>query len=365
MQVGNDASPLPRPLYQRVVGVDDGYSDIKICGSEISCQLVNGSTAIPGMKTFGSVIERGGSTGNIDGRIRNRWQVGGETFTVAPFAAGERLEFDHYHWSPENQVLIYHYLASAGWSGKDIDLLVVGLPMSSFFELETGGLSANVERKIANLRFAPVPLGETIKPPRSIGDIIVRPQGLLSFFDYCVDWNGRSRVDAPPRVAVIDIGGRTTDLAFIVGGAEIDRKYSKSINIGVLNVCRELNAALRDRYKVSIDFPLERLKLALRTGRVNIRGTESDVGDLVDDQVRAIGGNLWRQVQAEMEGLAVADLILLVGGGASVFDRVRPSAISGVVIPQDPEYANVRGMWKFGFCRLAQEAARASRAGSP
>lgn len=342
--------------FARVVGVDDGYSDIKICGGGLGKQTID-KMEVPGLAAFGSIIERGSTTGNIDGGIRNRWDVNGETFTVSPFSAGERIEFDDFHWSPENKVLIHHYLAEAGYSDADVDLLVVGLPMSSFFDLQSGGKSVNIDRKVANLLAAPVPIGETKRPPRSIKRVQVRPQGLLSFFDFCVNWDGSRRSEPPARVAVIDIGGRTTDLAFVVGGKEIDRKYSKSLNIGVINVLLALNSALRDRFSISIDFPRETLKEILRTRYARIRGQNIDVSDIVESAVKSVGGALWRQVLAEMEGLAMADLILLVGGGASVFNNVRPEVLAGAHIPDQPEYANVRGMWKFGFCQIQREIA--------
>lgn len=53
----------------------------------------------------------------------------------------------------------------------------------------------------------------------------------------------------------------------------------------------------------------------------------------------------------------MADLILLVGGGAAVFDRARPAAVSGIVVPPDPQYANVRGMWKLGLYQMTREMA--------
>jgi plasmid segregation protein ParM len=329
-----------------VVAVDDGYARTKICVPSL-----NGADdlwgAVPQIREFGTVITRRmGAAFNEESTAKSSWIADGQQFSVDEYSVGDTVATDHYHWSPMNRVLVNHYLTQCGLSGVDIDLLVVGLPMSQYYS-RTGKRSEMVEKKIASLMTPVTPVGLTPQPPR-IREVRVVPQGRSALVDHMFGWDLKELGEYMDRTAIIDIGGRTTDLAYILRGETNDPNNSGSLQIGVLNVLAQLNGVLMAHFNRSKEYPPQVLDRALRERRLLVNQVNEDVGEQVDEAVATVAGRLIEEIRSRIVDADIADKILLVGGGASVFGAVLRKAYPNAIVPVDPSWANVRGFWKLG-----------------
>lgn len=116
-----------------IVAVDDGYARMKICVPTHS-NSANPWFTPPSIREFGTVISsRPDALSNSDGSVSGRWEADGQQFSVSEMITGDNTSTDDFHWSRMNRVLVNHYLCECGLADRDIDLLVVGLPMSQFF----------------------------------------------------------------------------------------------------------------------------------------------------------------------------------------------------------------------------------------
>jgi plasmid segregation protein ParM len=328
-----------------VVAVDDGYARIKVCTPERRGPYGNWSD-IPTVREFGTVVTRGrGATFDGSGEVTECWMADGEQYTVNADLQGDNIATDDFHWSTVNRVLINHYLATCGLSDVNIDLLVVGMPMSQFFT-PSGKRSDAVKRKIDNLLKPIAPIGKTPMPPR-IGNVTIVPQGRTAYFDQIVGWDLQAKPDFKGIHAIIDIGGRTTDLAYLING-KIEGKNSGSLQIGVLDVISQLNENLMAQTKRLRAFPPRALDHALRQRRINYDGVEIDVSASVDSAISKVAGKLIAEIKGRFVDADVADQIIIVGGGAAVFEPVLRSLYKAAVFPENPNWANVRGFWKLG-----------------
>ncbi len=128
---------------------------------------------------------------------------------------GENTQFDTFRSSPMNRVLVHHALASAGYGGRRVRL-VTGLPVANFF---SGGRKneRNVEAKRANLPQGVAGVSSD-DPVTTVPSAEVGCRALAAFVDYWLDDELKER-DVPfEKVAVVDLDGRTTDIAHILDG---------------------------------------------------------------------------------------------------------------------------------------------------
>lgn len=345
----NADNPLNFPIHKPgrvVVAVDDGFARTKVCvpGATDGSPWAESSPVIREFAT--AISSRPGAIASMSGEVRSTWEVDGQRFVVSEsIDDGDKVESETYHWSLMNRVIVNHYLTECGMGGRDIDLLVVGLPMKDYFE--DGRLSSSVRAKMENLSKPVLNIGATPEPPR-IKRVAVMPQGLSTLYDYMTDWKLEIVNEMPKRAVIIDIGGRTTDLAYIINDEHQDAKRSGSILYGVLNVQKSLQALIRERFKTRGDQPPDVMDDAIRNKEFYYRGQPEDISDLVSKAVRQFAAPIQQAIENQLGDVNNARKIMLVGGGAHVFRDVMLEMYPQAEVPSDPSWANVRGFWKAG-----------------
>ncbi len=119
---------------------------------------------------------------------------------------------------------MYHALYRAGIGHEDITL-VTELPISDYFI----GNAKNrdlIDRKMNNLeKYPPRNMNENVNLP-VIRKHHVLSAGIAAFFDLLLDFDGRENDDIQELIedqpiAIVDIGGRTTDIAVVAEGARV------------------------------------------------------------------------------------------------------------------------------------------------
>lgn len=324
-----------------LVAVDDGYAQIKVAGDSLD------SRPSPVLSSFRSSAKHG-SIGSLsgDGAIGYYETDDGRTkMTVSDLVPGEATQFDGFHTSSMDRILVNHALISAGYGGKPVNLWV-GLPVSDFFI----GVNKNlelIERKKKNLM-------ETVKnivpegdPVAELISINVGCQAVSAFVDYLIDDNGEERDVPIEKVAVVDIGGRTTDIALILNGSTFEPERSGTENIGVLDVQNALQELIHKEYDVNDDYSASVLDRALRTGKHKIFGKERDVTQLIQQAVAGPVHKLERMIKQKLGKGSDLDAIIFVGGGASCFASIKDLfPHNGILLP-NAEFSNARGLYKY------------------
>lgn len=323
-----------------LVAIDDGYAQTKLYGEAPDgsrTRFMMRSSARPGRFALMSLSGEGG--------IGSYGTEEGEEFTVSEEIEGENTQFDGFHTSTMNRVLVHHALRSAGYGGLKVRL-VTGLPVADFFR---GGRKdeGKIAAKRANLAKG-VTNGVDGTPLAAIADVTVGCQALAAFVDYALDDAGEERDVPLDKVAVVDVGGRTTDVALVLDGQRIDPRRSGTENVGVLDVYSALQDLIGNEFKTRDDYPLAMLDKAVRTGKVRLWGKERDVSALVSQAVTEQQAKIAREVERRLGSASDVDTVLFVGGGSALFEDISKIFPNGER-PEDPEMANARGLFKYAL----------------
>ncbi len=320
------------------VVVDDGFRQIKTLSSSNGYRDAFASVARTGFTL--STMGQGQDDAGLGG-----YETNGRQFTVDQDLDGEDTRFDDYALSDINRVLVNHALHRAGLSGKRI-VLGTGLPFQIYFNEDNTVNQKILDRKVENLGIEVKPLNGAAAP--IIVSQMVFAQGLAACIDYVTDDNGNYRSDFDPSapIAVVDIGGRTTDSVVLLGGNKVDHSVSGTGNIGISNVYDRIGADLRTEFGVS-SIRLVTIENAVRTGKIRFRGKEHDITEIIRSAVREVGPQIMREVQRRIGDAAEMSAVLLVGGGATLMSDVMREYYPHCVVPEHPEFANARGMLKF------------------
>ena len=315
------------------VGVDDGYRETKLAWME------NGTVRtlkIPSLLRAGAL-----GVSDLNGSLAG-YETEGETWTVGDFKDGEETRFSGYPFSPLVRVLVHHGLVLAGFSGKDVTI-GTGLPPRDAFLPDGRKNGELIERKIA--RFAlPVRLRNGEEPAR-VQSHRVYTQGIGAVVDFLFDGQTLRGLSGP--VGVVDVGGRTTDVAVVMAGERglaIDHARSGSENAGVMDILDDLSRGIRKKERID-DISLSALERALATGTIRLWGRDRDVSELVAEARRRANERVGRIVSSRLGDGSDLETILFAGGGALALPDLMKRYPQAVTLP-DPQFANARGFLK-------------------
>lgn len=267
------------------------------------------------------------------------YEVGPEASLAADIYQARQMH-DGYCETPEYLALLRGALAYM--KVDTIDLLVVGLPVSTFKTKRQG-----LERRLRGVHVLTGP-AHTVTVRRA--KVVAQPQGALLHFGTVN--NKMAEVNSATNL-VVDPGARTFDWLF-ASGTQLMEKRSGSANRGMFDVLHSIADAISHKYKTDYrDY--ERLDSALRSGgKVKIFGEECDLSafqraakkipeDAINEMLRKVG-----------DGNNI-DNILLVGGASFYYQDALQRAFPRHTIHElpDPMYANVRGFQSAGQAMAA------------
>jgi plasmid segregation protein ParM len=146
-------------------------------------------------------------------------------------------------------------------------------------------------------------------------------------------------------VAIIDIGGRTTDYV-VVKEQGILHGSSGSLQCGMLNVKQRLADGIQARFDLE-SLSEQLVAQAVEQNQIRLQGSDHDVKNLVDDAKREVVEQIFAETRRQL-GLGVElDRVLFVGGGAVALAEHINNWYPHQAIAQHPAFANARGMLKY------------------
>jgi plasmid segregation protein ParM len=329
--MNENSSIVPIP-----VGLDDGYAFTKLA-------LPDGRLmVIPSRARVG----RADMTWIHGAEQRVFEYVTEDTVYSVGTVDGAATHFDGYAWSGLNRAVVQHVLQQAGFAGQTLHA-VSGMPVSSFYRSNGEQRHEAINRKRESLKTAVQPLSEVL--PAAIAFHGVIPEALAAWYDYVIQEKDEvvtldeNRVSEP--VAIIDIGGRTTDYV-VVKEQAILHGSSGSLQCGMLNVKQHLADGIQARFDLE-NLSEQLVSNAVEHNRIRLQGRDHDVKDLAETAKREIVEQIFAETRRQL-GLGVElDRVLFVGGGAVALAEHIANWYPHQAIAEYPAFANARGMLKY------------------
>lgn len=320
-------------MTMNYAGVDDGYSAIKAAWLDPMTGSVR-TLRFPSRAKNTEAVD-------LSGKVSpDMYETENHRMWVTSHSDASVTRFNDYPFSPLNRILIHHALRKANLGGSEV-VLATALPAGEYFthEKSRGRKRASLEVPVQGLD------GE---PTAVISRHVVAAQGLAGLFDWMLDENGRTVNNVEERAAIVDIGGRTTDVVGLATDSDnrpvVDLEITGSINRGVMDIEDYVRRMLVDRFDLDADELSDVTKLIdRRTFKHN--GIDQDISDIVDNGIKQVGEEVLRFAQSKIGKGRRFDPVLFIGGGAEVFKPVVEKYPNAIILP-DPAFANSRGLLK-------------------
>ena len=320
----------------KFVGIDDGYVETKIC--------------MPDGNTFRIASRaRAGESEKIavgDGAVPSvqTYVTGDGSFCVGDIRKADATASDNYPASTLNRVIVSHALREAGLGHKNRLAIASGLPIRRYYR--SGRPNRELIRaKTANLLKNDVRGRDGLVLAQIVSHEVFA-EAVAAWVDFVIDRDASGKLRKNDHiddcVAIIDIGGRTTDIA-VVQGWEMDADRSSTVNVGMLDVRRHVMEHLESEYNGITESQAIR---AVETGRINAFGREIDVSEIVDQAKKTVAGRVRSEVDRCLGSAIDIQHVIFVGGTTVALKPLLRDWFPHQTIPQDPEFANARGLQK-------------------
>ena len=318
------------------VGLDDGYAFTKVA-------LPDGRLiAIPPRAQVGrsDVTWINGAEQRIF-----EYETGDGVYSVGA-VDGAPTHFEGYPWSGLNRVVVQHALQQAGLAGRSVHA-VSGLPVSTFYRKSGQHRQEAITRKRNSLKQSVRPLSDDLSAGIAFHEVI--PEALAAWYDYVIVEQGdgvtldADRASVP--VAIVDIGGRTTDYV-VVKDQGIMHASSGSLQCGMLNVKQCVADGIQERFDLET-LSEQLVSQAVEKKVVRLQGKDHDVTALVDAAKREVVERIHAETRRQL-GLGMElDRILFVGGGTIALAEHISNWFPHQAVAEQPAFANARGMLKY------------------
>lgn len=244
-----------------------------------------------------------------------------------------------YQYGDLNLLAVHHALLNSGLTPQAVTLTVT-LPLSEYYDQDCQKNEDNIRRKRENL------LRELTVNKRerfTISDVVVMPESLPAAFSRLA----QLKPGASETTLIIDLGGTTLDAGVIVGQFEDISAVHGNPAIGVSQVTRAAQAALRaaesETSPLVADSVIQKRKdRAFLNSIIN----DGDKIDYVTDKIEEAIESLGAQVVTELARYRNVNRVFLVGGGAVLIEpavrKAWPLAPERVEIINDPQLALAR-----------------------
>lgn len=334
----------------RHVGSDDGHFGIKIVTEDAEGKMAQ--YFVPSRVAEGASLISLGESENSLYQVQD-----GRTYTVSASLPHVDTRFSGYAYSDINRVLNHHALIVAGLAGEHVSV-VTGLPVADYF----AGSVPNeefIERKVKNLLDNPVEnRNDNIKCAKIVAHS-VQAEAIAAFYDLLINADGSinqgiQELVESGSIAIIDIGGKTTDFAVVVnGGTNIDPTRSGTSPLGALSLNEAVYNALKLKFKVDALTPVQ-VDRAVMTGTLRAFGKDNDCSEIVKEEKTLLASQIIEATKRKMRDGADLERVFFVGGGSLLLKDQLKDLYPHAEFVADPQFSNGRGMFKIAKYMIAE-----------
>ncbi|MND12164.1 StbA protein [compost metagenome] len=334
------------------IGLDDGYAETKVVLSSGVC------FRIPSQAKAGEMSQ---IAINGSGHTVFPYKTQDGNYIIGDITETDSTAFDDYPMSALNRVIVMHALRLAGVEQDAQVFVCTGLPIKRFYL--AGSINKNlIKQKTANLLKNDVVSLDGEGLPKIFKHEVVS-EGIAAWMDVVLyrDESGKivvNKEQAAKRMAIIDIGGRTTDIAVIQNG-NLDINRSSTINVGMLAVQEMVKEAIIAKFELSPS--IEHLNTALTEKRIKLWGKWEPVADLVIAAQKTILARIESECKRCIGNGADLDQVVFVGGTVVEVEALLNGWFKNQYIGFEPGYANARGMQKYAEMIMNAETKTATK----
>lgn len=328
-----------------IVAVDDGFADIKVAWFDKDGKIQTSIT--PATAQLGWHF-----TGIGSNNFTNAYTTEDQKFTVdGSVPSPVTTRFSEYFCSPLNRVLIHHALKRAGFVNQEIALTTGVTPES--YQNNLDRIAQQKADSLAKQVFFQQGLEQVVL--NNIVSSNIASQTISAYINLLINDAGERNQDLDGKsVAVVDIGGRTTDyiaVQDIDGEMALISDITYSKEIGLLNVYKAIRQSLLKKYDIDFKVRDDLLEIS-NTGEMRHFGEIIDVSDIVAEAKEAVAREIVEELNYRIKAYPRLQQIIFVGGGAEALATELESAQSKLgsvrgFVHEDARYANAKGMLKY------------------
>lgn len=332
-----------------MVAVDDGYEFTKACSRDRADRIATAvsNTASRTAKVLDRPLDRD-----------SVYSVDGVQYTV-----GEHVEepmdtrFDGFPYSAANLAVAMDAIRRVVPSSAKVHV-ITGLPLNRFYDAN-GEVRQDISDRKAQAWCRPVQSPRGTYLP-AITQVSVIAEAVAAWFNYVFDDQMHERTDViDDCMAVVDIGGRTTDLA-VFKHSQLDMTTSSTLDHGMLDVSADVARVLEDSCP-GATFSRDFINNAIRTGIVSVGADQHDLRPVVTQARRVLVDKIYQFTESRLRKTKyMLKRILFVGGGASALAQDLRIKYPAAEFAADPQMANVQGMLKYGLVVYGTEGTQAA-----
>lgn len=173
-----------------------------------------------------------------------------------------------------------------------------------------------------------------------INKVLVYPEGLGAFANL-------KKIDRQKfnntKMIILDIGGRTTEIALLSEDKSRKILKHKSLAIGMINIYSDIITILNEKY--TLNLKIEDAETIIKFG-LKIYGKPVETESIVSGVLQ----NIFNEITQELNVNFSADIypIFLTGGGGRKFFAPLKKKYNSVILSEEFLFANAKGFKKYG-----------------
>ncbi|UUA75136.1 ParM/StbA family protein [Cellvibrio sp. QJXJ] len=272
------------------------------------------------------------------------YSSGDDVYTIRDTMDHEDTRSDDFPKKPLNRFLVHAALSKIGITGGQDVAVVTGLPLTTYMPVLGEVNQRLIDAKRENI-MTPVTVGVGNTPSANIVFHGVFPEAIAGLADYLIGNDGKFREGMSFDVVrmVLDIGGRTTDMAIILPGNDIAKIHT--INFGVSN----MRDTLRRMIESKLDMALDSISLdeALMTKQATLFGKLEDFTKEWNTAISSVLKEIFNAAGDIRKLYPSLREMVCFGGGAALCESMIREQYPEVKMVENPDGANARGYLKF------------------
>lgn len=325
------------------VALDDGNDQYKL--------LVNGQS-----HKFHTHIERGSARiasndGQADTKICHYISASGVEYSIGE-VDNPMERNDEFPFTEASNMLLNHAFNIGGLGHGEKIVLCTSLPLRQFYKSNGELNKENIERKVNNVKMFSQHRSLDNTPVLLVN--LVQPEAVVAVSAlYYKEVDGVVVIDDRYKfktIAVVDPGGKTTDIA-VIRDQRIIMDRSATRKLGMNDLYFRARRYLEDLGFSHISE--NQVRLLLNEGRIIVKGKSEDHSEYSEKLKESLALDIADEVISRLGTAKDIDFIYLIGGAVKALqDYLLPLLIKHfgedqLLISDNPEFANVDGMLIF------------------
>ena len=211
--------------------------------------------------------------------------------------------------------------------------IVLGLPINQYRSKKDKMIEVIQENRVLNFKLN----GE--EKTVCIEDAAVFPEGVATYYSLDVD---KRKTLLDKDLIVLDIGGRTTDIALLKSGKKRSVAKSISLDVGMINIYNDLINEINSLYTLGLN--IEDAENIIKNG-LEVDGEKKDT-TFIKNIIRNNIEKVFKELNISYP-VRTSPILVTGGGGRSFFKSIKKRYPSAQII-EDNLFSNAIGYKKVG-----------------